>query len=477
MRDMGSLRGRTRDSSWQWLMIGAILGLGCASVLCLAAYAANLISINLPGQPVAGALTTPTIVVVTATTAPATPLPATLIPPTDLPAAQPTQAGSVLVQPTSAAPVGGPTAFIVLPTQPGAAPAVPTTGLITLPTQPPVGTNIAAPIATTPAGSVPVVNTTLAASPTVAVANVEPSPLITIPGGTFTMGTDLQEANRALQDCQDRDRGVNCNPAFTEDSLPAHQVTVNTFALEQTEVSYRQFVAFLNTIGPNAHINGCGGQACAAIVGQTQNSVIRLDGGRYSVTLDLYQNRPAVYVTWYGADAYCKSIGRRLPTEAEWEYAARRPDGRIYPWGNAWDETRARTSRPTNVGGPENVDQFRNGASADGILNLAGNVAEWVSDWYGERYYREQAANPGVIDPVGPASGTRKVHRGGSWDALPLFARTVHRGDEDPLSPRGFIGFRCAASGTAGTIGVPGQPTLALPGATTPTPLSSGAGN
>ncbi len=458
-RDSTALRGRTRDSSWQWLMIGIVLGLGCASVFCLAAYASNLVVLNVPGQ-IALAPQTPTVieverevtrvVVVTATEAPTEPSPAVL-PPATTPTITP---------------------LIIAPTQPGGPAPIATNTLqgilISTPTTAALG----------PLGEQPVVGVTLPAILPTAPITVQPTELVNIPGGTFTMGTDLAEATRAIDDCRDRDGGTGCDIAFTTDSIPLHSVTVNSFALERFEVTYQQYVDFLNALGPRSHLNGCGGQPCAAVqgqgVGERPRSFISFDGTRYSVTTELYLNRPVAYVTWYGADAYCKFIGRRLPTEAEWEYAARRPDGRLYPWGNAWDPARARTSRPQNFGGPEPVNAFPNGISADGIYNLAGNVAEWVQDWYSPTYYGEQAANPGVIDPQGPPSGTLKVHRGGSWDALPLFARTVHRGDNDPLMPQLFIGFRCAASPQAAAPVAPaGQPTIALPS----TPVPPGAGN
>jgi len=431
-------------------MIGIVLGLGCASVFCLAAYAANLLVLNIPGQVAFAPNQTPTIIEVEREVTRVV-----VVTPTEAPtAAEPTVA--------TQAPIGTPTVtpLVIVPTQPfGAAPVM---------------TSTIAGIAI----STPVVGVTLPAIVPTAPAAVQPTELVNIPGGTFIMGTDLAEATRAIEDCRDRDGGTGCDISFTTDSIPPHSVTVNSFALERFEVTYQQYVDFLNALGPRSHLNGCGGQPCAAVqgqgVGERPRSFIAFDGTRYSVTTELYLNRPVAYVTWYGADAYCKFIGRRLPTEAEWEYAARRPDGRLYPWGNAWDPTRARTSRPQNMGGPEPVNAFPNGISADGIYNLAGNVSEWVQDWYSPTYYGEQAANPGVIDPQGPPSGTLKVHRGGSWDALPLFARTVHRGDRDPLSPELFIGFRCAASPQAAAPIVPvGQPTIALPN----TPLPSGAGN
>jgi formylglycine-generating enzyme required for sulfatase activity len=477
---MSSLRGRTRDSSWQWLLIGVVLGMGCASVVCLGAYAANLIVFNIPGQEavVAAGDTTPTIpvMIITATPEPATETPE-ITPETPL-AAPTTPAptpGTGAVLPTI-------TPFQVLPTQPGFGPTP-----ITIPTFPstPAGVGEGVPgvaAAPTETAAEPVFAAPPGGALVAPQAALIPTDLVFIQGGSFTMGTTPAEAARAIEDCADRDGGTGCDIRYTEDSVPAHPVTVNSFYIERYEVSHTQFIAFLNSLGPNSHLNACGGFPCAAMQGavtqgaESRNSYMAFDGLRYSVTTELYANRPVTYVTWYGADAYCRSIGRRLPTEAEWERAARGFEGRLYPWGNAWDPDRARTSRPTNQGGPEPVNAFPTGVTPEGVFNMAGNVSEWVFDWYSETYYREVPAN--VIDPRGPASGTRKVFRGGDWDALPLFARSVHRRDEDPLRPRGYVGFRCAAdltsvTPTAAGVPLPDQP-LITP--TPPGPLAPGTG-
>jgi formylglycine-generating enzyme required for sulfatase activity len=362
-----------------------------------------------------------------------------------------------------------------------------------------VGTNIASPIpatvAPTEVGGGQPGGATVAVVPSGAVAALPPSipqtELITVTGGIFEMGTTPKEVQQAVDDCVSRDKG-RCDVSMAEDAFPAHNVTVNTFRMEKYEVSTEQFVAFLNYLGPKSHLNQCEGQPCAAVKDKDHPySNIQFDGTTYQVGNEIYRNRPATYVTWYGADAFCKAIGRRLPTEAEWERAARDPDKRVYPWGNDWDPTKARTSKPKNEGGPDTVDSYKNGVSADGIFNLAGNVSEWVYDWYGPTYYKTLAANPaGAIDPKGPTSGSTKVTRGGDWDAAPFFARSVHRRDADPLIPMGTIGFRCAADAdlskpatarpqVANPGGAP-SPAAAVPGNATPTftpgPLASGSG-
>jgi eukaryotic-like serine/threonine-protein kinase len=183
-------------------------------------------------------------------------------------------------------------------------------------------------------------------------------------------------------------------------------------------------------MGAGSHLAGCDGQPCAVTRNEDENSNIVFNGFSYLVA-DVVMGHPAVNVTWYGADAYCRAMGRRLPTEAEWERAARGTENRIYPWGDVWDSTLAKTSISPDEGiGAMPVGSFPAGASMDGALDMAGNVAEWVSDWYDPVYYQNAGANS--LDPTGPIAGTDKVVRGGSWDAKPFFARSVHRQFANP---------------------------------------------
>jgi formylglycine-generating enzyme required for sulfatase activity len=152
----------------------------------------------------------------------------------------------------------------------------------------------------------------------------------------------------------------------------------------------------------------------------------------------LYPNRPVVGVSWEDAVAYCKWAKVRLPTEAEWERAARGTEGRPYPWGGSWlDPTRANydaseTSAPTPVG------IFPKGATPDGIQDMAGNVWEWVADWYAEQYPKEKC------DPNGPKTGTERVVRGASWSDFPEFLLASVRVRYVPVYRLNYIGFRCA---------------------------------
>jgi formylglycine-generating enzyme required for sulfatase activity len=290
--------------------------------------------------------------------------------------------------------------------------------------------------------------------------NIQKSELRWVTGGTFDMGTTQQEIALAVNQCVNLERG-KCTTEMGADSAPPHRVTVDPFQMEETEVSFAQYVAFLNTLGPNRHKDGCDGQPCAITRAEDKNSNILFDGKVYTVP-QVVSGLPAVDVTWYGAQAYCEAIGRHLPSEAEWEFAARGADGRIYPWGNTWDPTFAKTSIPVSkTPGPVDIFAYPNGQSPFGIFNLAGNVAEWTYDWYSDTYYTE-LANTNAVNPVGPRQGQSKVVRGGSWDAKPFFARSVHRQSYPPELGGAWLGFRCATYATSVSPTPSEEPTLPL---------------
>ena len=294
----------------------------------------------------------------------------------------------------------------------------------------------------------------------------------------FQMGTTREEVQAAVNQCVNEEGG-DCVVEFGEDSIPPHPVSVPNFEIERTEVTYGQYLAFLNTLGPSGHLDGCNGRLCVATQGESETSNIFFDSSGYRVN-GLIDSFPVSGVTWYGAHAYCGAIGRRLPTEAEWEMAARGYDGRIYPWGNEWDPLLARTSIPPGDAGAVPVGSFFGGSSPWGALDMAGNVAEWVNDWYDPVFYQRPEASG--FDPQGPAEpnaeiGSEKVIRGGSWDAKPFFARSVHRQSADPLTTGAWLGFRCAADSQFAPTPRATETTFPTPSATvtlTPTPTPTG---
>ena len=221
------------------------------------------------------------------------------------------------------------------------------------------------------------------------------------------------------------------------DEQPVHTVYLDGFWIDQTEVTNEQFAAFLNEKGNQEE----SGTTWLNI--NSEDCLLEQAGGQYQPKSG-YADHPVVQVTWYGAAAYCEWAGARLPTEAEWEYAARGPEGRVFPWGdefdctlcNSWAEGCDGYARTSPVG------SFPGGASWCGALDMMGNVWEWVADWYGADYY----ANSPSRNPTGPSSGVYRVLRGGSWYTGPHATNLprAYRNNDLPNLSYGYVGFRCA---------------------------------
>lgn len=240
--------------------------------------------------------------------------------------------------------------------------------------------------------------------PSRAVSRTVPSGMVFVAGGAFVMG---------------REGGF-------PDESPSHTVTLNDYWIDRYEVTVREFQQFA----------GAQGKMFAPPV---SSDALPQD---YFVK-PVYRDFPVVDVNWAAARQYCQFVGKRLPREAEWEKAARGTDGRLYPWGNQWDEERANSreshfrSLPTaDVHFTSRVGQY-DGGSPYGTMDMAGNVAEWVEDWY-EPY-------PGNNAPAEAYGQKYKVVRGGSWIASSLSMTVVARDFSDPQFGYESVGFRCAA--------------------------------
>ena len=219
------------------------------------------------------------------------------------------------------------------------------------------------------------------------------------------------------------------------DEQPVHTVALDGFWIDQTEVTNAQFATFLNQKG-----------------NQTEGSVTWLDlenehcliervGREYRLKSG-YSDHPVIEVSWYGAAAYCTWAGARLPTEAEWEYAARGPNNLIYPWGDS-SPNNTFLNYNMNVGDTATVGSYPNGASWCGALDIAGNVWEWVADWHGDYPSGLQ------VSPTGPSSGQYRVLRGGSYPYDQRDARAANRSYTWPRIRDNIVGFRC--------VGQPGE--------------------
>lgn len=258
------------------------------------------------------------------------------------------------------------------------------------------------------------------------------SPMVTVPGGSFQMGVDDDEIPALA-----RRLGVNDRRLFA-DETPKHPVRIAPFAIDRYEVTNADFARFVA-----AHPKWNNGEVDPPF---RPSTYLQHWTGRAPPPDDL--RLPVTYVTWYAATAYCASVGGRLPTEAEWELAARGGlAGPTFPWGDEPpDPSRANFGR-SGIGRPVRVGTYP--PNGYGLFDMAGNVWEFVADEW-QAYPPTPQTNPlagGALE--GDAYRlvtTRRVVRGGSWGAAPVNMWTGYRDSHPPGNATGFVGFRCAAS-------------------------------
>lgn len=235
-----------------------------------------------------------------------------------------------------------------------------------------------------------------------------PGGMVVVPAGSFLMGSDPQK---------DRAAGPQ--------EFPQRRVHLDTFWIDRYEVSNVDYLRFVLGTGAD------------------WPKFWRETPFPEKVSL-----HPVINVSWYEADAYCQWAGKRLPSEAEWEKAARGEQAPIFPWGDepaGWIKSNIAHSgskRGFKYPPLANVTRYDKGVSPYGVYQMAGNVSEWVSDWFDPEYYRR-----GVdVNPQGPDTGEMKVFRGGSWNEDPEVARSAGRNAGPPDRRSYLTGFRCAQS-------------------------------
>ncbi|MGC1377225.1 MAG: formylglycine-generating enzyme family protein [Anaerolineales bacterium] len=254
--------------------------------------------------------------------------------------------------------------------------------------------------------------------PTTIPINTTPMPLdkmVLIPAGAFSMGNSLDQAMAECKKFRD-----DCQPEWFAVEAPVHTVNVPAFYMDVYEVvnaNYRACVTAGKCTPPRLNDS-------AKHPGYFQDAQ--------------YNNFPVIDVNWDQARTYCEWRKARLPTEAEWEKAARGTEGRTYPWGEGVDTTRANYS-DSKIGDPTMVGSYENGKSPYGLYDMTGNVWEWVADWYD--------VYPGG-DPKASTDFGQKFRglRGGGWSDPANTIHAAYRGSLDPTHSFGNIGFRCASS-------------------------------
>ena len=253
--------------------------------------------------------------------------------------------------------------------------------------------------------------------------------MVLVPEGPFVMGAKSEESGET-------------------DEQPVHVVYLDPFYIDRYEVTNAQFQAFAEATSHIATREMEG----ISVVNLGSGEWLAIDGASWRAPLgpgsDLTErlDHPVVHVSWADAQTYCDWTGLRLPTEAEWEKAARGTDGRTYPWGESVDTFKANCGEGYSVGDDSDgylltspVGHYPEGGSVYGSYDMIGNVWEWVEDWYDADYYSRSPSD----NPEGPARGERRVMRGGSWGDPVGWARASLRGEEDPMNPNNNMGFRC----------------------------------
>lgn len=291
-----------------------------------------------------------------------------------------------------------------------------------------------------------------------AITGKDGAPMVLIPAGNFQMGSTEDEVGRALQDCI-KELGKDQPPckSLGKPELPQHRVQMDAFILDKYEVTNRLFQQFVKQSGYRSTAER-EGSAWAFVEGKGGEDVMGASWLKPEAGATVFDSNrtehPVVSVSWDDAQAYCQWAGKRLPTEAEFEYAMRGGTTTTYWWGNGnpgsrrventADETSKNLLKYIMKGYVDGSVQAAPVGSYEanpwGLHDMSGNVGEWTADWYGGDYY----GNSPPRNPKGPLSGLKRVIRGGSWINGPDSIRSANRGWDTPTTRGCIVGFRCA---------------------------------
>ena len=253
--------------------------------------------------------------------------------------------------------------------------------------------------------------------------------MVRVPIGTFKMGSSFVENKRHLKKCRKYDK--SCELWWFNDEYPDRLIFLDSYWIDIHEVTNEKYLKFVLATGHRFALD----ETCETDKCREGNL---WQGASFPPRIN---RQPVTQVSWYDADAYCRWRGKRLPSEAEWEKAARGPSGNLYPWGSGSPKKRATYGRKwRGVFTMTDVGTYSQGASLYGLYDMAGNVWEWVDDWYDLKYYNWGRKK----NPIGPAEGEFKVVRGGSWVNHPDTLRSSFRRWSQPEVRFNDTGFRCA---------------------------------
>ncbi|HIG52404.1 MAG TPA: formylglycine-generating enzyme family protein [Candidatus Latescibacteria bacterium] len=208
---------------------------------------------------------------------------------------------------------------------------------------------------------------------------------------------------------------MGSNQDGRENETPQHPVQIKSFYLDRFEVTNLQYKDFIDATD--------------------RRMPVHWQSGNFPTE---QADHPVVNVNWEDAKAYADWVNKRLPTEAEWEWAARGTEEREYAWGKQANQNSANFNNPE--GGTSSVSKYIKGQSEFGIWDMCGNVGEWVNDWYEATYYARSSES----DPQGPPDGRQKVYRGGGYQTNRIDIRALSRHNAVPTTYQDYIGFRCA---------------------------------